>query len=154
MAYLMSGIVDLDLDEGDIQEQIRHGRFRLFDYASFYWPVLLYDLISVKRERTNNQRDESLARLLKRVAMTLQNFDYITKEPREGHEVNRMWSFLNNGDLESNGVIRGAKEFHSNEKRWDWNINNSKEYQYIHYVSTHPHRSIIDHAMTQQASRG
>ncbi|GLA01286.1 hypothetical protein AnigIFM60653_011535 [Aspergillus niger] len=128
MAYLMSGIVDLDLDEGDIQEQIRHGRFRLFDYASFYWPVLLYDLISVKRERTNNQRDESLARLLKRVAMTLQNFDYIRKEPREGHEVNRMWSFLDNGDLESNGVIRGAKEFHSNEKRWDWNINNSESW--------------------------
>ena len=153
MAYLTSGIVDLDGDEGDIQEQIRHGRFRLFDYASFYWPVLLHDIISVKREKTDIQRDKLLGRLLERVSRKLQNFDFVTKEPLQGLKVDQKWSRVNDEDLDSNAILCGAKTFHSDERRWGWNLKNSKPDQHPLWVNP-PYRSAIDHGNDQQTSRG
>ncbi|GKZ31234.1 hypothetical protein AbraIFM66950_011525 [Aspergillus brasiliensis] len=128
MAYLTSGIVDLDLDEGDIQEQTRHGRFRLFDYASFYWPVLLHDIISVRRETTDSRRNKLLGRLLKRVSRKLQNSDFITTEPPQGLTVGQKGSRVNDEDLDSNAIICGAKQFHSNERRWGWNMKNNESW--------------------------
>ncbi|OJJ99037.1 hypothetical protein ASPACDRAFT_79712 [Aspergillus aculeatus ATCC 16872] len=125
LAYLMSGIVDLELQEEEIQEQIRRGRFRLFEYANFYWPVLLSSTLPSDWDDADVKVNDPLVGRLEKVLQRLENQENINN--RIWGHVQGAFSLANTDDVayqRARNIAGEAKAFHSCEKRWDWNRKN------------------------------
>ncbi|RAH64741.1 NACHT domain protein [Aspergillus aculeatinus CBS 121060] len=125
LAYLMSGIVDLEVEEEVIQEQILRGRFRLFDYANFYWPVLLSSTLPSDWKDAGVKVNDPLVGRLDKVSQRLENPENFQ---------NQIWGRVERVFSEANTEIVAyrrarnfagdARAFYSCEKRWDWNRKN------------------------------
>ncbi|KAH7148334.1 hypothetical protein EDB81DRAFT_792040 [Dactylonectria macrodidyma] len=118
LAYLSSSIMDVDLDDEDIQENILAGKYRLFEYATFFWPTLIH--------QTNDEERRSghLGKLLDRLMQRGGNYRF--KSATEHSKPLFKNSFLQNTSPEAFAMVCETFQFRLDDKRFDWNWSNSE----------------------------
>ncbi|KAB8210959.1 NACHT domain protein [Aspergillus parasiticus] len=117
LAYLASDIMDPDLDDDQISGDIMCGKYRLLQYAHFYFPTLL--------QRMNNIRPNSylVGKLLDRLARQYSNDEFqATGDSRDPPYINQHYEKHRPEGYE---CARQTFQFHLAERRWGWNRNNS-----------------------------
>jgi hypothetical protein len=124
LAYLGSSIMDVDLDDEDIQENMLAGKYRLFEYATFFWPTLIH--------QTNDEERHSghLGTLLDRLMQGGRNYRF--KSAKEHSKLPFKNSYLQNTSPEAFTMVRDTFQFHLDDKRFDWNWSNSKIFSHLH----------------------
>ncbi len=112
-------MVNSELDEGEIRERIVQGRYRLFEYAVFYWPRLLIQV---------NNRGSDYGELLKKMIDTGENGYFTNREPPKRLYQNDQ---LRRTSPAAYDMVRRTIEFHFDDRRWDWNWDNSRCYPFL-----------------------
>ncbi|KAE8391110.1 hypothetical protein BDV23DRAFT_182821 [Aspergillus alliaceus] len=118
LAYLASDIMDPNLDDDQISGDIMCGRYRLLQYAHFYFPTLL--------QRMNNIRPNSylVGKLLDRLARRYSNDEFQTiVDTRDPPYINQHYKKHRQRGYE---CARQTFQFHLAERRWGWNWSNSE----------------------------
>ncbi|KAH7150359.1 hypothetical protein B0J13DRAFT_549979 [Dactylonectria estremocensis] len=118
LAYLGSSLMDVELDDEDIQENILAGKYRLFEYASFFWPTLFH--------QTNNQerRSEHVVKLLDGLMQRGRNYRF--KSATDHSEPLYKNPHLQKTSPEAFAMVCETFQFHLDDKRFDWNWSNSE----------------------------
>lgn len=118
LAYLGSIVMDVDLDDEDIERNILGGRYRLLEYATFFWPTLIY------RINDEERRFVHVAKLLDRLVQEGRNYRF--KGTVEDSKPSFENSYLQKEFPEAFAMVCEVFELHLDDKRFDWNWSNSK----------------------------
>ena len=117
LAYLGSGVLDLELANEEIDEKILTGEYRLFQYASFYWPALVPPI-------TGQEDSRDLERLLDRAVERGRNHDY--EDDTENIDSRFKNEYLRGKLPDVYDVLCATFKFHLDNRRWEWKWDNSK----------------------------
>ncbi len=118
VAYIASGVLQLDLSDEQIDMNLLAGRYRLFEYARSYWPPLLKSMELGKHTKL-------VLKLLKILVKEGRNdaFDNdlldIAEQP---HDNNR---YLRKKYEKVQNALHDTFRFLTNDDRWDWQWKNS-----------------------------
>ncbi|KAF7555032.1 hypothetical protein G7Z17_g2472 [Cylindrodendrum hubeiense] len=128
VAYLGSNVMDVDLDDEDIHENILAGKYRLLEYASFFWPKLI--------QQTNDGDEVShrLRNLLDGVIQQGRNYGF--KRTTDLPEPLYKNIPLQLKSPEVLTMVCETFQFHLDDKRWDWNWSNSDSWVNLDPLTT------------------
>src|SRR6266480_6596271 len=120
LAYLSSDVLDSEQDGEEIDEKILTGQYRLFQYASFYWPALLPPIESSGASR-------ELEKLLDRAVENGRNYDF---ESDTGNSESLYKNeYLQRKLPQVYDMLCATFRFHLDDKRWEWNWGNSRRFR-------------------------
>ncbi|KAI5458907.1 hypothetical protein BGZ63DRAFT_389893 [Mariannaea sp. PMI_226] len=157
LAYLSLTIMDIDLDDEDINGNILTGKYRLFNYVSSFWPTLFH------RASESRSGSDDLKTLLERVLQRGRNHHF--KSDTENSETFDENIYRRNTSPETLTMICKTFQFHLNDKRWDWNWDNSNSWINFDPLNTsqlllriqEQHETLsldLEHAKTMQTQYG
>ncbi|KAF4452091.1 NACHT domain protein [Fusarium austroafricanum] len=151
ISYLNLTLMDTDLEDEEIRGKILIGKYRLFEYASFYWPTLV-------QRALKHEYSYSLAELLNFMLQQGKNYSYVNLAQESGppFKIPRLQKDLPNVF----DMLCETFRFYTDDKRLDWNWGNSDSWINLNPLVTsrllvriqQQHASILDrreHLMTQ-----
>ncbi|KAH8887852.1 hypothetical protein GQ53DRAFT_872606 [Thozetella sp. PMI_491] len=132
LAYLSAAVLEPDLDDEEVIENILTGKYRLFEYASFYWSVL------VRTIQDNQDSSRQLGMLLERVIENGRNDNFDDRFEGDSNTVELVYknNFLHNEILAAYDMTCAVLKFRSNEKRWNWNLGNRNSWEDLDPLTT------------------
>ncbi len=113
LAYLGSGVLDVELDDEEITDNIVGGKYRLLEYAVFYWPKLIYEMDSERRD---------YGKLLERLIEKGANFEFESPETAKRLYRNE---HLRKTIPDAYDMVCKTFQMRSDDRRWDWEWHNS-----------------------------
>lgn len=113
LAYLGSGVLEMELDDEEITDNIVSGKYRLLEYAVFHWPKLIHQMNS-------NRRD--YGKLLERLIGKGANFEFESHGTAKRHYRNE---HLRKAIPDAYDMVCKTFQLHLDDRRWDWNWHNS-----------------------------
>ena len=139
LAYLSSGVLESEPDDEEIDRKLLAGQYRLFQYASFYWPALLPPI-----ESSRDSRD--LEKLLDRTVEKGRNYDFES-------DIDSSESLYKNEYLQRKlpqvyDVLCATLRFHLDDKRWEWNWANSTHFR-VEYCWSLPNLGLTLHSRSR-----
>ncbi|KAI1122503.1 hypothetical protein F5Y10DRAFT_72272 [Nemania abortiva] len=126
LAYLGSGVLDMDLDDEEIADNIVRGKYRLFEYAVFHWPTLIHQLHGKRRIHED---------LLKRLVERGTNFEFGNYETPTRHYRDEQ---VRKNMPQVYDMVCHTFQLHLDDRRWDWNWRNSDSWVNFDPLCTMP----------------
>ncbi|KAK9780358.1 hypothetical protein SCAR479_02995 [Seiridium cardinale] len=127
LAYLSTDILEPEIDDDEMDEKLLTGQYRLFQYASSYWPSLLRPIIDLAGS-------PRLENLLVRAVDRGRNdeFEHETGNPEAVYRND----YLHNKSPELYDTLNAAYRFRVNGKRWEWQWANSSAWVNLDPLTT------------------
>ncbi|KAM5360852.1 hypothetical protein ACJZ2D_013481 [Fusarium nematophilum] len=130
LTYLGSSVMDVDVDDEDMQRNILAGKYRLFEYACFFWPTLIHQ-INGEEQRSEHHIGKLLDELMQR------GRNYRFKSAATAHSESLYKNpHLQKRSPEAFKMVCETFQFHLDDKRFDWNWSNSETWVNLDPLTT------------------